>query len=149
MSSKRTAAQQAILDDLLAEAGLDRETFLFRDALRDDVDSTDTPGVHRLEANPVPAERVSDVYSDGAEVAAEEMGAGLAFSEARARNWQQTMEMRAFITGGGAITDFVGVKVRVGDVLDQGGLLYPVVDVGDRVWFCTLPAGWVAVRDAG
>ena len=34
------------------------------------------------------------------------------------------------------------VAVRLGDVLAQGGLIYPVESViTEKVWYCTLPAG--------
>jgi hypothetical protein len=41
------------------------------------------------------------------------------------------------------------VSVRLGDVLVQGGRVYPVASsVTDRVWYVTLPAGGIDVREA-
>jgi hypothetical protein len=41
----------------------------------------------------------------------------------------------------------VEVEVRLGDILRQGGLIYPVESVTvERVWYCTLPEGAVDVR---
>lgn len=39
------------------------------------------------------------------------------------------------------------VEVRLQDILDQGGLVYPVESVTvERAWYCTLPAGSIEVR---
>ena len=39
------------------------------------------------------------------------------------------------------------VVVRLGDILDQGGLVYPVESVSiEKAWYCTLPSGSVNVR---
>jgi hypothetical protein len=44
--------------------------------------------------------------------------------------------------------DSVEVEVRLGDILDQGGLLYPVESVTvEKAWYCTLPTGGVEVRE--
>ncbi len=41
------------------------------------------------------------------------------------------------------------VAVRLGDVLDQGGMPYPVESViTEPVWYVTLPAGQVRVTRA-
>lgn len=45
-------------------------------------------------------------------------------------------------------TNGVDVAVRLGDILRQGGLIYPVESVTvERVWYCTLPSDSVEVRE--
>ena len=40
------------------------------------------------------------------------------------------------------------VEIRLGDVLAQGGLVYPVESVvTEKTWFMTLPQGAVPVRE--
>jgi hypothetical protein len=91
-----------------------------------------------------------DIYGQGHLVQAEQVGKGLAFAESALPAWQETMELRAIRSAGGAPKglDTVEVAVRLGDVLAQGGLLYPVESVTvERAWYCTLPAGWIEVRE--
>ena len=41
------------------------------------------------------------------------------------------------------------VSVRIGDVLEQGGRIYPVASViSEPTWYLTMPAGSVEVREA-
>ena len=59
--------------------------------------------------------------------------------------------MRTMKAGRGALTSPpthpVEVEVRLQDILQQGGLLYPVESVTvERVWYCTLPGDGVDVR---
>jgi hypothetical protein len=114
--------------------------------------ATDTPSVYRLAANTTPTDSVIDVYGHGHLVQAEEVGPGLAFAESARPNWQETMEMRALKTRRATESsplDRVEVAVRLGDVLDQGGRIYPVESVTvEKVWYCTLPNGGVEVRAA-
>jgi hypothetical protein len=45
--------------------------------------------------------------------------------------------------------DHVEVEVRPGDLLEQGGSVYPVQSVAvERVWSFTLPSGSIEVREA-
>ena len=145
MTAQRDGATQAALDKLLAEYGLSNETALYREAMR----SALTPagsGVFRLAANPRPSESVVDVYGNGHLIQAEQVGPGLAFAESAQPNWQETMELRTLKEGKG---DRVEVEARLGDILSQGGLLYPVESVTEeRAWYCTLPAGSIDVREA-
>lgn len=146
MAQTRDAAIQTILDKLLSEHGLGADTRLFREAEPAALTKAGRPGVFRLAANPKPSESVVDVYHQGHLVQAEQVGPGLAFADSSAPNWQETMELRAMKSG--AAMGRVEVAVRLGDVLDQGGLLYPVESVTvERAWYCTLPAGSVEVRE--
>ena len=152
MTSPRDGATQAVLDKLLAEHGLTGDTRLYREAERGSLISLDTPGTYQVRANPNPSESVVDVYGQGHLVQAEQVGPGLAFAESAAPNWQETMELRALKAGrgkpGSAQEDRVEVEVRLQDILGQGGRVYPVESVTvERVWYCTLPAGSVEVRE--
>lgn len=114
--------------------------------------ATSTPGVYRLAANASPSESVIDVYGPGYVVQAEQMGPGLAFAESASPNWQETMELRALRsrrgTAGSADLDRVDVEVRLADLLQQGGSMYPVESVAvERAWYFTLPAGSIEVRE--
>ena len=149
MTADRDAATQAVLDKLLEEHGLAADTRLYREATPEALTPTDTPGVFRLRANAAPSESVIDVYGQGYIVQADQVGPGLAFAETPRPNWQETMEMRTLKAGqgGGIQLPPVEVEVRLQDILNQGGLVYPVESVTvERAWYCTLPAEGIAVR---
>jgi hypothetical protein len=153
MTAPRDRAAQAALDQLLEEHGLTGDRKLYREAMRESLSATPTPGVYRLAANAHPSESVVDVYGQGHLVQAEQVGPGLAFAESASPNWQETMELRALQARRANATaptvDRVEVEVRLQDILRQGGLLYPVESVTvERAWYCTLPAGSVEVREA-
>lgn len=152
MTAPPDDATRSVLDQLLAEYGLQADSRLYREVVREALTPTDAPGVFRLAANPRPWETVIDVYGQGYLVQAEQVGPGLAFAESERPDWQETMEMRALRASrggpGSSAVDRVEVEIRLGDVLSQGGLLYPVESVTvERAWYCTLPVGWVDVRE--
>lgn len=152
MTAPRDAAAQAALDQLLQTHGLSDTTRLFRETMRDALKPAGPPGFFKLAANTSPSESVVDVYGQGHLVQAESVGAGLAFAESDQPNWQETMEMRALqatTTSRAALqANHVEVEVVLGDILRQGGLVYPVESVTvEKVWYCTLPAGEVTVRE--
>ena len=154
MAAARDEATKEKLDNLLREHRLFAETPLYREAMRDTLTPTGTPGVYRLQANPSPSESVIDVYGNGYVVQAEQVGPGLAFAESDQPNWQETMEMRAMkmtkTSRATASGNHVEVEIRLGDILSQGGLVYPVESVTvERAWYCTLPAGSIEVREVG
>lgn len=121
----------ATLSDLLAQHGLTVDSRLYRYTLPEFV-SEAASGLS-VTANPDPSEAVVDVYGQGHIVLAAQIGPGLAFAAARDNQW--------------AADDRVEVDVRVGDLLDQGGLLYPVESViTETTFYATLPSGSVAVR---
>ena len=142
---------QAILDKLLEEHRLTPDTSLYREAERDALTPTGEAGVYSIPANATPGESVIDVYGQGYLVQAEQIASGLAFAESKSPNWQETVEMRVLQSRGGAdrpAANAVEVAVRLGDILRQGGLIYPVESVTvERVWYCTLPSGSVEVRE--
>lgn len=152
MTVQRDGSTQVVLDKLLKENGLSGDTRLYREALRESLTPTSTPGVFRVPANANPSEAVVDVYGPGYLVQAEHVGPGLAFAESALPAWQETLEMRALKTGRGKLgaqpVDRVEVEVRLQDILRQGGLIYPVESVTvERVWYCTLPERSVEVRE--
>ena len=119
---------RATLERLLADHGLTENSRLYRSALPEHLTPTDDPQVQRLSANPDPSEAVIDEYEGGHLTTATQLGAGLAFAESEDHQWRT--EGR------------VPVAVMLGDVLAQGGLIYPVESViTEKVWYCTLPAG--------
>ena len=148
MSTQRDETPKATLDRLLEEHGLVADQRLYREAVLASLTPTDTPGIFRLAANARPSEAVVDVYGQGYLVQAEEVGPGLAFAESATPAWQETVEMRALKSGRALPpADQVEVEVRLQDILEQGGLVYPVESVTvERVWYCTLPEGSVPVR---
>ena len=92
-----------------------------------------------------------DVYGQGHIVQAERAGPGLSFAESAQPDWQETMEQRVLQAGAATrqvlSLERVEVEVRLGDSLEQGGLVYPVESVTvERAWYCTLPSGSVPVR---
>ena len=151
MSTQRDAATQAVLTRLLEEHNLAGDARVYREAMRESLAATSTPGVYSLAANPSPSESVIDVYGPGYTVQAERVGPGLAFAESASPNWQETMELRTLRAGQDKIrasTDRVEVEVRVEDILRQGGLVYPVESVTvERAWYFPLPRGSVEVRE--
>lgn len=152
MAAEHDEATKKALDKLLLEHRLFSETPLYREAMRDALSPTGTPGVFRLQANPSPSESVVDVYGNGYVVQAEQVGPGLAFAESDQPNWQETMEMRAMkmtkTSRAASSANHVEVEIRLGDILKQGGLVYPVESVTvERAWYCTLPSGSVEVRE--
>ena len=121
------------LEQLLRSHGLHKETMLFRATLQEFLSETSDPDVFLLSANVDSGEGIIDEYGGGHSTVATHVGPGLAFTESRDNQW--LAEGR------------IGVSVRLGDVLDQGGLLYPVESViTETVWYLTLPSGSVRVR---
>jgi len=152
MPASPDGATKAALDKLLKEYSLAGDTRLYREAMRDALTPTGAPGVYRLHANAAPSESVVDVYGNGYVMQAENVGPGLAFAESSRPDWQETMEMRAMKAGrakaGVPSEDKIEVEIRLDDVLRQGGLIYPVESVSvERVWYCTLPADSIDVRE--
>ena len=139
----------AALIQLLTDNGMTRDSSVFREVLFSTLMPSETPGVFRLAANAHPSESVVDVYGQGHIVQAEQLGPGLAFAESARPNWQETMELRTMrLDHAGKMPDpHVEVEVTVDEILEQGGLVYPVESVSvERAWYCTLPSGHVNVR---
>jgi hypothetical protein len=122
----------AILAETLEAHGLDRDTALYRETLEEFLQQDQSTGEWSISANPDPSEAVVDVYGGGHVTLAAQIGPGLAFTMHRRSEW--------------VADDRVTVALRLGDALDQGGLVYPVESViTDTVWYVTLPEGRVRV----
>ena len=124
---------QAALAELMQAHSLSGASKLYRATLAEFLQPTDDVTRYRISANDDPSEAVVDVYDQGHMALAVHMGPGLAFSERTDSQW--------------STPDRITVEVQLQDVLDQGGLIYPVESViTDRVWYCTLPDGGVHIR---
>ncbi len=121
------------LEELMKAHGLTEDTLLYRETLSEFLKDTPYPGMYGLSANDDPTEAVVDLYEGGSIALAAQIGQGLGFAEARENQWQGE--------------DRVTVAVRLGDVLAQGGLIYPVESViTEKIWYLTIPEGQVIVR---
>jgi signal transduction histidine kinase len=128
-----SAGSQTALVELMRQHGLSEETRLYRYNLPEYLSEEGEGGAWVVSASPSASEAVIDLYTGGHIAVADSVGAGLAFSEERGSQWAE--EGR------------VEIEVRLGDVLDQGGLVYPVESViTEKVWYLTMPDGSVRVR---
>lgn len=119
--------------ELMRHHGITPETRLFRATLSRFLSESPEGQELHISANEHPSEAVIDIYSQGHICLAEQVGAGLAFAENADNQWIEE--------------DRVVVELEVGDVLEQGGCLYPVESViTEKVWYATLPSGKVRVR---
>ena len=119
-----------ILAETLEAHGLDAETLLYRETLADFLQRDGATGEWSISANPDPSEAVVDLYGGGYGVVASQLGPGLSFSLRPDNDWREE----------GRVT----IAVRLGDVIQQGGLPYPVETViTEPVWYLTLPSGQV------
>ena len=133
MTGSMDPESRAKLEELMAAHGLGLETRLYRETGPEHLTAGEEVGSDRITANPHPSEAVINLYGDGHVWSAEHLGQGLAFAEQDETEWREP----------GRIT----VSVRLGDVLQQGGLIYPVESVvTSKVWYLTLPDGAVSVR---
>jgi hypothetical protein len=124
---------EKILSETLEAHGLDTESVLYRETLEGFLHQDESSGEWWISANPDPSEAVVDAYGGGYGTVASQIGPGLAFTLRADSQWQEE----------GRVT----VAVRLRDVLEQGGLLYPVESViTEPVWYLTLPAGRVRVE---
>jgi hypothetical protein len=145
---QRDEPTQAILSKLLTENGLTAESRLYREVERNALTPGSRPGTYRLPANPSPSESVVDIYGPGYVVQAEQLGPGLAFAATPSINWQETVELRTIRGMQGEAN--IEVEIRLGDLLAQGGRMYPVESVTvERAWYFTLPGGAIEVTEAG
>ena len=134
MTHEHKADTKAALEGLMQEYGFTAESRFYRATLPEFLSTTDEPGVYRMSAMDDPSEAVVDVYGQGHVILAHQIGPGLAFSETADHEWLGANR--------------TAVEVRLQDVLDQGGLIYPVESViTDRIWFLTLPDGRVPARE--
>ena len=105
----------AKLKEWMRSNDLTAETRLYRYSLPEFVRATDETGIAEITANEDPSEAVIDVYGQGHTTLAVHLGAGLAFAETPDNDWR---------SDGRRCVEF-----RLGDALDQGGLVYPVESI--------------------
>ena len=124
----------AALNELMDANGFTGESVLYRATLPEFLTPLDDAGAYSISANDDPSEAVVDVYAQGHIVLAQQVGPGLAFATSLDNQWRGS--------------DRKTVVVRLQEVLDQGGLIYPVESViTESVWYFTLPAGSVEVKE--
>jgi hypothetical protein len=122
----------AKLYEVMQSAGLTGDTLLYRESLPEFLRGTDEEGVYTLTGNSDPSEALIDVYDQGHVILAVHIGTGLSFVESSDNEWEESGRTR--------------VAVRLQDVLDQGGLIYPLESaITEGVWYLTLPDGRVRV----
>ena len=123
----------SIMDELMKTNGFDRETRFYRSTRPGHLTPDEESGETMITANPDPSEAVLDIYRQGHVTLAQHMGPGLAFAGSIDNEW--------------TADDLTRIEVALGDVLDQGGRIYPVESViTETVWYFTLPDGRVRVR---
>ena len=127
---------RAVLEELMREHDFTGDSRFRRHTLAEFLEPTDEPGVFRLSANEDPSEAITDVYEGGHGKLAANVGPGLAFVPSAGEDWRSA--------------DRKLVEVRLQDVLDQEGRVYPVSSVTtEPVFYFTLPEGSVKVREPG
>ena len=113
--------------------GLTVESRLYRYTLPEHLEPTGDGGYWEITANSDPSEAVIDVYGQGHSALAVHVGAGLAFAESVDNAWRSDGRRC--------------VELQLGDVLGQGGVVYPVESITtEPVWYVTIPTGKVRVR---
>ena len=134
MQHPHDAKTQEALEALLQSNGFTVDTRFFRSTLPEFLSPGSEADSLRIMANADSPEAAQDIYGSGHIVVAEQLGPGLALAEDRVNQWLSPERSL--------------VEVRLGDVLAQGGLVYPVESViTEKAWFVTLPQEWVPVRE--
>ena len=135
MTTDPAADKKDTLDKLMSQHGLSGDTLLYRATLPEFLSTDEATDTVRVTANSDAPEAVIDVYGNGHVSGASQVGPGLAFTETQDNEW--------------LAEDRRNVCARLQDVLDQGGLIYPVESViTDKAWYATLPSGTIRVRNA-
>jgi hypothetical protein len=120
------------LKQLLSENGFDENTILYRYTLPEFLEPIDD-NRYKLSANPNATEVVEDLYDTGYSIAARELGKGLSCFIQKEPDYQ--------------LPEHTCVKIRLGDILSQGGLVYPDhSNFAEGSYFLTMPNGFVEVE---
>lgn len=128
--------QKEVLKDLLNEFHLKPESYLYRYTTEKYIEEDQVGGLY-LKAKDEPLDMVVDRYVGGYHVfIAHEIGRGLSFLSKPEKEYQ--------------IPGRICVKVKIQDVIDQGGLLYSVSSLPAfvKAFFVTLPEGKVRIVKA-
>jgi hypothetical protein len=120
------------VDNLMKTEGLTPESILFRYTNSHHVISN-SAGETIIKANPDSQEMVVNHYENGYITSASSLGHGLAFALSMDSRFKSA--------------DRVCVSVRLGDILEQNGVIYKDQSSGEPdSWFLTMPKGEVKVK---
>jgi len=126
-----TEKERTVLQQIMNEHNLTSDSRLFRyQPLR--YTETEADGTTSIQAKKEPLEIVIDPYQgDGHSFHASNIGPGLAFTLRREEEFKTQ--------------DKVCTTVKLGDILDQGGLIYQVTSVPEYItsFFMSIPEGKV------
>ncbi len=125
--------EKEILETIIKENKFTDDTLFYRYTSTEHVDDKGNGKLFLL-ANNHPAEMVIDSYQGGHSVIANNIGPGLAFL---------TKPEEEFNSEGR-----ICVTVRLGDILNQGGLIYKVTSVPEyvEVYFFTIPEKRIEIK---
>ena len=120
------------ISKLMKAKGLDDKSVLYRYSLIEYLDKLED-GSTIINANPSATEMVEDVYGSGHILMASSFGPGLSFTiqpEEEFNSEEHTL-----------------VSVKLGDVLEQGGKIYPDKSTYTlNAYYLTIPAGMIKVQ---
>jgi hypothetical protein len=120
------------VESILKYEGLNTESVLYRYTNAHHIIKKDN-GETFVKANLEPQEMVVDHYGNGHLTMASEIGKGLAFTLSKDSIFKTS--------------DKACIRLKLGDVLSQGGALYQDQSSGEpNSWFLTIPEGEVKVQ---
>lgn len=126
--------KKEILQRLMLEENLSPDSEFYRYTNKIHIHKN-KEGSLTITANPNPPEIIIDLYSgQGHTFSADSVGQGLSFT---------TKEEQDYYTD-----ESVSVKLKLKDILDQGGLIYKVISVPEYVnaYYFTIPSGTVKIQ---
>ncbi|MFT5169376.1 MAG: hypothetical protein ACI8P3_004625 [Saprospiraceae bacterium] len=116
---------------LMKSEGLSKDTIFYRYTYEEHLIKTEE-GKYKLSANDSATEMVEDYYISGHLVMAKYVGRGLAFTLEKDNEYKSDSK--------------VCVEIRLSEILDQGGLIYPDRSSYETSsYFLTMPEGSVSV----
>ena len=126
--------KKEILQQLMLEDNLNTDSEFYRYTKKSHINKN-KDGSLTITANSNPPEMVIDLYNgQGHTFRADSVGQGLSFT---------TKEEKDYYTD-----ESVSVKLKLKDILDQGGLIYKVISVPEYVnaYYFTIPSGKVKIN---
>lgn len=126
--------KKEILQQLMLEDNLSPDSEFYRYTKKSHINKN-KDGSLSITANSNPPEMVIDLYNgQGHTFRADSVGQGLSFT---------TKEEKDYYTD-----ESVSVKLKLKDILDQGGLIYKVISVPEYVnaYYFTIPSGKVKIN---
>lgn len=120
------------LKELMNQHHFTEDTVLYRYTLPEFL-TPGEPGKYQLSANPNATEIVEDYYKSGHSIPGHDIGPGLSFFVQKEPEY--------------ALPEKKCVKVKLGDIIAQGGLIYPDYSTfSEGCFFLTMPSGSVEVE---